>query len=119
MNNVAGGPAASFTNGALCAAITDCCFPSSVAGVEPSEGFLKTAKENLAGRAALHYGSATKSSKNDRASAAIAPRSSARSSGVTPYSVLGIATDPRAAHGRDACGDEACTHRLGCGTLGA
>ena len=45
--------------GALCAAIIDCCFPSSVAGVEPSEGFLKTAKENLAGRAALHQGSAT------------------------------------------------------------
>jgi SAM-dependent methyltransferase len=44
--------------GALCAAIVDCCSPSSVAGVEPSEGFLKTAKENLAGRAALHQGSA-------------------------------------------------------------
>jgi SAM-dependent methyltransferase len=28
-------------------------------GVEPSEGFLKTAKENLAGRAVLHQGSAT------------------------------------------------------------
>ena len=35
--------------GALCAAIVDHCSPSSVAGVEPSEGFLKTAKENLAG----------------------------------------------------------------------
>lgn len=45
--------------GALCAAIVDRCSPSSVAGVEPSEGFLKTAKENLAGRAALHQGSAT------------------------------------------------------------
>ena len=44
--------------GALCAAIMECCSPSSVAGVEPSEGFLKTAKENLAGRAALHQGSA-------------------------------------------------------------
>ena len=31
----------------------------SVAGVEPSEGFLKTATENLAGRTALHQGSAT------------------------------------------------------------
>lgn len=31
----------------------------SVAGVEPSEGFLKTAKENLAGRVTLHQGSAT------------------------------------------------------------
>ena len=45
--------------GALCAAIVDHCSPSSVAGVEPSEGFLKTAREHLAGRAALHQGSAT------------------------------------------------------------
>ena len=42
--------------GALCAAIVNRCSPSSVAGVEPSEGFLKTAKENLAGRATLHQG---------------------------------------------------------------
>jgi len=45
--------------GALCAAIMDRCSPSSVAGVEPSEGFLDTARENLAGRAELHQGSAT------------------------------------------------------------
>jgi SAM-dependent methyltransferase len=45
--------------GALCAAIADQCSPAVVAGVEPSEGFLKTARENLAGRAALHQGSAT------------------------------------------------------------
>jgi len=45
--------------GALCASIVDLCSPSSVAGVEPSEGFLKTAKENLAGRVALHQGTAT------------------------------------------------------------
>lgn len=45
--------------GALCAAIADHCAPSSVAGVEPSEGFLTAAKENLAGRAMLHQGSAT------------------------------------------------------------
>lgn len=45
--------------GALCAAIVDHCSPSSVVGVEPSDGFLKTAKENLADRAALHQGSAT------------------------------------------------------------
>jgi SAM-dependent methyltransferase len=45
--------------GALCAAIVDHCSPSSVAGVEPSGGFLGTAKENLAGRVALHQGSAT------------------------------------------------------------
>jgi SAM-dependent methyltransferase len=45
--------------GALCAAIMDRCSPSTVAGVEPSEGFLETAKDNLAGRAELHQGSAT------------------------------------------------------------
>ena len=45
--------------GALCAAIMDRCSPSSVTGVEPSEGFLATARENLAGRAVLHQGSAT------------------------------------------------------------
>lgn len=45
--------------GALCAAIVDRCLPASVAGVEPSEGFLKTARENLGTRAALHQGSAT------------------------------------------------------------
>ena len=45
--------------GALCAAILDHCAPSSVAGVEPSEGFLETAKERLGNRAALHPGSAT------------------------------------------------------------
>jgi SAM-dependent methyltransferase len=45
--------------GALCAAIVDRCSPSSVTGLEPSEGFLKTAKENLAGRAAFRQGTAT------------------------------------------------------------
>ena len=45
--------------GALCAAIVDRCSPSSVAGVEPSAGFLETAQENLADRVALHRGSAT------------------------------------------------------------
>jgi SAM-dependent methyltransferase len=45
--------------GALCAAIMDRCSPASVAGVEPSEGFLKAASENLADRAALRQGSAT------------------------------------------------------------
>jgi SAM-dependent methyltransferase len=44
--------------GALCASILDHCSPSSVTGVEPSEGFLAAAQENLAGRAALHAGSA-------------------------------------------------------------
>jgi SAM-dependent methyltransferase len=45
--------------GALCAAILDHCAPVSVAGVEPSPGFLNTAESNLAGRAQLHQGSAT------------------------------------------------------------
>jgi SAM-dependent methyltransferase len=45
--------------GALCAAIVDHCSPSAVVGVEPSEGFLETAKENLAKRAVLCPGSAT------------------------------------------------------------
>jgi SAM-dependent methyltransferase len=45
--------------GALCAAILDHCSPASVAGVEPSPGFLNTAAQNLAGRAQLHQGSAT------------------------------------------------------------
>jgi len=45
--------------GALCAAIVDHCSPSSVVGVEPSEGFLKTARDHLAGRAVFHRGSAT------------------------------------------------------------
>ncbi len=45
--------------GALLAAILDRCSPSSLAGVEPSDGFLKTARENLAPRATLKQGSAT------------------------------------------------------------
>jgi SAM-dependent methyltransferase len=45
--------------GALSAAILDHCSPAAVIGVEPSEGFLRTARENLAQRVALHQGSAT------------------------------------------------------------
>jgi SAM-dependent methyltransferase len=45
--------------GALCAAILDHAAPMSVAGVEPSEGFLKTAREHLGSRVALYRGSAT------------------------------------------------------------
>ena len=44
--------------GALCAAIVDHCAPSSATGVDPSEGFLKTAAENLAGAAHLRQGHA-------------------------------------------------------------
>ncbi|MHB1090330.1 MAG: class I SAM-dependent methyltransferase [Ilumatobacteraceae bacterium] len=53
--------------GALCAAIVDRCSPASVTGVEPSEGFLKTAMENLAGRAILYEGSATSIPLDDSA----------------------------------------------------
>lgn len=45
--------------GALSAAILDGCSPLSVAGVEPSEEFLETARRQLAGRAAFHRGNAT------------------------------------------------------------
>ena len=45
--------------GALSAAILDRCAPRSVTGVEPSTGFLKTAQQNIEGRATLHQGSAT------------------------------------------------------------
>jgi len=45
--------------GALSAAILDRCQPSSVAGIEPSAGFLTTAQQNIAGRATLQQGSAT------------------------------------------------------------
>jgi SAM-dependent methyltransferase len=45
--------------GALSAAIVDRCSPALVVGVEPSEGFLKTAQANLADRATLRQGSAT------------------------------------------------------------
>lgn len=45
--------------GALCAAILDRCSPSSVGGIEPSVGFLQTARQNLAGRATLSQATAT------------------------------------------------------------
>jgi SAM-dependent methyltransferase len=45
--------------GSLCAAILDHCLPLCVTGVEPSEGFLQTANEALAGRALIQRGSAT------------------------------------------------------------
>jgi SAM-dependent methyltransferase len=45
--------------GTLCAAIVDHYSPAAVVGVEPSQGFLDSARQNLAGRAAFHQGSAT------------------------------------------------------------
>lgn len=53
--------------GALCAAIIDNCSPSSVVGVEPSQGFLRTANESLAGHADFRQGSATDIPLDDRA----------------------------------------------------
>jgi SAM-dependent methyltransferase len=72
--------------GALCAAIVDQCSPSSVAGVEPSEGFLRVALEHLAGRAALHRGSAT-----------AIPLADASVDVVVSGLVLNFVTDQRAA----------------------
>lgn len=45
--------------GALGSAIVELARPSSVAGVEPSEGFLDAARARLGERVALHRGSAT------------------------------------------------------------
>jgi SAM-dependent methyltransferase len=72
--------------GALCAAIVDRCAPSSVIGIEPSEGFLKTASENLAGRASIQPGSATEIPLGDSAVDVVV-------SGL----VLNFIPDPRAA----------------------
>lgn len=72
--------------GALCAEILDRCAPASVAGVEPSEGFLETARERLGARAALHLGSATAIPLQDASAGAVV-------SGL----VLNFVPDPRAA----------------------
>lgn len=53
--------------GALCAAIADQCLPASLAGVEPSEGFLQTARQHLAGQATLRSGSAAALPHEDNA----------------------------------------------------
>ena len=45
--------------GVLSAAILDCCNPGSVDGIEPSEGFLKLAVRNLAGKARFLGGNAS------------------------------------------------------------
>ncbi|WP_096698808.1 class I SAM-dependent methyltransferase [Polaromonas sp. AER18D-145] len=44
--------------GALCAAIAEHCAPTSITGVEPSEGFLRIARETLAGRVRFCPGNA-------------------------------------------------------------
>ena len=52
--------------GALSAAILDHCSPVSVVGVEPSEGFLEKAKEQLGARVLLRRGSAAEIPLEDR-----------------------------------------------------
>jgi len=52
--------------GALSAAILDNCSPMSVVGVEPSEGFLEKAKEQLGARVLLRRGSAAEIPLEDR-----------------------------------------------------
>ena len=52
--------------GALSAAILDNCSPLSVIGVEPSEGFLEKAKEQLGARVLLRRGSAAEIPLEDR-----------------------------------------------------
>lgn len=72
--------------GALCAAILDHCAPSSLTGVEPSEGFLKLAEKHLSQRAVLLRGSATALPLEDQAVDVVV-------SGL----VLNFIDDPRAA----------------------
>jgi SAM-dependent methyltransferase len=45
--------------GAICAAILDACSPLSVVGVEPSDGFLESARRQLEGRVRFYRGDAT------------------------------------------------------------
>jgi SAM-dependent methyltransferase len=72
--------------GALCAAIVDLCAPASVAGVEPSKGFLETARQNLGGRVSFQTGSAT-----------AIPFGDASVDVVVSALVLNFVEDPRAA----------------------
>ena len=53
--------------GALCAAIAEHCAPTSITGVEPSEGFLRIARETLAGRARFCPGNAVEIPLEDAA----------------------------------------------------
>lgn len=72
--------------GALCSAIADRCAPATVAGVDPSEGYLTAARERLAGRAVFQQGSAT-----------AIPLDDASVDVVVSGLVLNFLPDPRAA----------------------
>ncbi|HVJ22584.1 MAG TPA: methyltransferase domain-containing protein [Burkholderiales bacterium] len=72
--------------GALSAAILEHCAPASLAGVEPSPGFLASARQNLAGKAALHQGSAES-----------IPLDNASVDAVVSGLVLNFTKEPRAA----------------------
>jgi SAM-dependent methyltransferase len=72
--------------GALCEAILDHASPSALTGVEPSEGFRRTASERLAGRAGFHRGGATEIPLDDGSVDVVV-------SGL----VLNFVPDPRAA----------------------
>jgi len=52
--------------GALSAAVLAACAPSELSAVEPSAGFLQTARSHLAGQASLQTGSATEIPLADR-----------------------------------------------------
>lgn len=72
--------------GALSAAILEHCAPAAVTGVEPSDGFLASARHNLAGRAALH-----------KAAADALPLADGSVDIVVSGLVLNFVPDPRAA----------------------
>ena len=72
--------------GALSAAILDHCAPASLTAIEPSEGFLETARRHLAPRAVLH-----------RASAAQIPLDAASVDSVVSGLVLNFVPDQPAA----------------------
>ncbi len=72
--------------GALCEAILDACDPSSVTGVEPSEGFLATVRARLGDRATFYQGSAT-----------AIPLADASMDAVVCGLVLNFVSDPAAA----------------------
>ena len=72
--------------GAVCTAIAELCAPSSLVGVEPSEGFLATARRLLADRATVLRGSAAEIPLEDSAVEVVV-------SGL----VLNFVADPRAA----------------------